>query len=158
MDLAKKLPLVSVEIILLAILLMGLAVPPFNLLPSYLMGTAVSPLLDMPVAQRNAERYIQAIARSDAVAAKQACASAKSDEIAQQIDEFGGAEVRDIKFHISRLSGGSFGPSTVLDVAFSYRHPGQANWQQGTGRMTWAWYNGPEAWRIPSPGSCTRFS
>jgi hypothetical protein len=108
---------------------------------------------DAPVARNLVEQYLSAISQSNAADALQVCQGAKSEALARQIAQWGGAEIGDLEF-------GAFKQETLttyhlvqsVKVEFSYRHPGQTEWRQG--RLEMLWMHSELTLTIPSSSTC----
>lgn len=108
-------------------------------------------------ARTNAERYLNAVVRSDTAAAKQVCPETPLDQLAKQIAELGGAEIQNLTFGSVEGSASTLGTSRSLMMAFSYRRAGEKDWKQGQLQMNWVWPLKDEgfAWEfMPAPERC----
>ncbi len=98
-------------------------------------------IISYPSTKSIANDYLQAIINEDFEAAfrlgrsKEYCQDELRDSIAMDIDEFGGSEVRDVKIEVQGNTG-SDDERQFADIAFSYRHPDQEEWQAAEIRLT----------------------
>jgi hypothetical protein len=108
---------------------------------------------DTSAAQALTQRYLTAISRADVGAATQAREQAEPVGIAQEVERWGGAEIRDLRFNALVRMSPSYGPVRMQEVSFVYRRPGQTTRAHGLLRMFWRF---PDLtwWTIPSAEIC----